>query len=144
MQYGILVYGYCTFSSLVLVHQLQKKLEMIFFRKCRDHNDLLIGNKILTVFELHRYELLKFVLKSLNGLHTEKYLNYMFQLERSGESTRRASLRLLKIPNSKTKMEQNSIRHRASLLFNLLKMQSLLLEVGINASMRQVSYIYHQ
>ena len=118
MQYGILVYGHCTFSSLVVVHQLhlQKKiLKMIFFRKRRNHsNDLFIGNKILTVFELHIYELLKFALESLNGLHSEKYLNDMFQLERSGVSTRREFLRLLKIPNPK--MERNSIRHRASLV----------------------------
>ena len=142
MQYAILVYGCCIFLSLVVVHQLQKKNLLTFFRKRHDHsNDLFIGNKILTVFELHIYELLKF-LKSLNRLHTEKYLNDNFQLERSGVTTRRASLRLLKIPNSKTKMKQNSTRHRASLLFNLLKMQILLPEDRINASMRQVSYIY--
>ena len=67
----------------------------------------------------------------------------MFQLETSGVSTKRASLRLIKVPNSKTKMERNSIRHRASLPFNLLKIQSLLPEGETNASMRQVFDIYH-
>ena len=31
MQYGILVYGCCTFSSLVVVHQLQKKILKFIF-----------------------------------------------------------------------------------------------------------------
>ena len=49
------------------------------------------------VFELKIFQLLIFCLKSLNVLHEEKYLNGMFQLERSGMS----------------KMERNSILHRS-------------------------------
>ena len=80
IQYGVLVYGCCSFSSLSPIYQLQKKIiKVIYFRKRHDDSkDLFTANKILTVFELHINELLKFVLKSLNHMHSEDYLNTIF------------------------------------------------------------------
>ena len=121
IQYNFLVYGCCSFSSLYPIYQLQKKkIKVIYFRKRHDDSEgLFRANKILTVFELHIYELLRFVLKSLNHMHSEDYLNTIFQFESCTHSTRRADLMLLIVPLCKTKMNRNSICHRASKLFNV-------------------------
>ena len=123
IQYGILVYGCSSFTSLAPIHLLQKKiLKLIYFKSRFDQSeDLFCANKILTVFELHVYELLKFVLKSINSFHAEDYLNSMFQFERHFLTTRRAKHMLLKVPLCRSKLEQNSISRRASTLFNVLK-----------------------
>ena len=49
IQYGILVYGCCSYSSLFPIFRLQKKiLKIIHFRKKRDGcNDMFINNTIL-------------------------------------------------------------------------------------------------
>ena len=124
---------------------MQKKIiKLIYFRKRHDDSeDLFTANKILTVFELHIYELLKFVLKSLNHMHSEDYLNTIFQFESCIHSTRRADFMLLKVPLCKTKIKRNSICHRASKLFNMLKIQFLIPDYVGNATIKQVSDIYH-
>ena len=97
------------------------------------------------MFELHIYELLKFILKSLNHMHSEDYLNtgFIFQFESCTHSTRRADFMLLKVPLCKTKIKRNSICHRASKLFNMLKIQFLIPDYVGNATIKQVSDIYH-
>ena len=90
-----------------------------------DSEDLYTANKMLTVFELHIYELLEFVLKSLNHMHSEDYINTVFQFSCT-DSTRRADFMLLKVPLCKTKMKRNSICHRASKLFNMLEILFLI------------------
>ena len=49
IQYGVLVYGCCSFSSLSPIHQLQKRIiKVIYFRKRHDDSeDLFTANKIL-------------------------------------------------------------------------------------------------
>ena len=80
--YGNLVYGCISDSSLSKIY-LQKNLKFIYFRKRVDHSeDIFISNKILTVYELHIYELLKFVLRSVNQLHSETFLNDLFVFEK--------------------------------------------------------------
>ena len=145
IQYGVLVYGCCSFSSLSPIHQLQKKIiKVIYFRKRHDDSeDLFTANKILTVFELHIYELLKFVLKSLNHMHSEDYLNTIFQFESCTHSTTRADFMLLKVPLCQTKIKQNLISHRDSKLINMLKIQFLKPDYVGNATIKQVSDIYH-
>ena len=39
-------------------------------------------NKVLTVYEVHIYELLKFALRSSNLLHSETFLNDLFVFEK--------------------------------------------------------------
>ena len=60
-------------------------------------------NKILTVFELQIYELLKIVLVSIKGLHSEssfgelnKKNNFNFKFENSGVTTMRSTKLILK------------------------------------------------
>ena len=106
IQYGILEYGWCSFSSLSAVLALQKKiLKYIFFRKRSDYStDLFVNNRILTVYELHLYKLLKFVLQSLWGLHSESYLNEMFLFEKPN-ITRRSNTGFLKVPSYRKKLK---------------------------------------
>ena len=77
IQYGLLVYGCCSYSALYRVFSLQNKiLKFICFRKKRDQcSDLFEKHQILSVYELYLYELLKFLLRSLNSHHSEEYLN---------------------------------------------------------------------
>ena len=77
--------------TLPISTYLQKNLlKFIYFKKRSDSSrDIFISNKLLTVFELHVYELLKFVLKSLKKMHSETYLNELFEYEHSTGNTRR-------------------------------------------------------
>ena len=49
---------------------------------------LLESNRILTIHQLYAYELIKFVLRSVSGLHCEEYLNSIYQY-RSPPRTKR-------------------------------------------------------
>ena len=57
----------------------KKKLKFIYFRNRRDHcEDIFRRHKILSAFELHIYEMLKFFLGYIYQLHSEKYFNDLF------------------------------------------------------------------
>ena len=122
IQYGILVYGCCSKTSLQSIYQMQKKiLKFIYFRKRRDHSeDLFESNQILTVFELHLYELLKFALKTIHSLHSQDFLNKILYFEKSRE-TRQSSLQLLHEHFCRRRIEPYSIKYRAAKLYNTLK-----------------------
>ena len=76
-------------------------------------------------------------------MHSEDYLNTIFQFESCSHSTRRADFMLLKVPSCKTKMKRNAICDRASKLFNMMKTQFLIPHYVGNATIKQVSDIYH-
>ena len=93
------------------------------FRKKRDScNDLFINNTILSDYELHLYELLKLVLKSLYGHHWIKFCNDMFRKQNKCVNTRISTLNLLNIPLKKSKVERNSVQFRSSVLYNKLRL----------------------
>ena len=81
--------------------QIWKKLatkKFIYFRNRRDHcEDIFQRHKILSAFELQICEMLKFVLRSVYQLHSEKYLNNLFSFENK-RSTRNDSYNLLHQP----------------------------------------------
>ena len=124
---------------------MQKKiLKFIYFRKKKDHSfDIFDKNCILTVYELHIYELLKFVLRSIKGLHTEDTLNNMFEFETSHIHTRSSKLRLLKVKLCRTKMERNSIYYRSAKLFNSLQSMQLLPDNITNLTPNQLTSFVH-
>ena len=78
-QNGIIVYGCCSFSSLLPILRLQKKiLKFIYFRKKYSNSeDIFDRSKMMNVYEFHIYDLLKFVLRSVNILHSESMLKTM-------------------------------------------------------------------
>lgn len=145
IQYGILVYGCCSKTSLQSIYQLQKKiLKFIYFRKRRDHSeDLFESNQILTVFELHLYELLKFALKTIHSLHSQDFLNKILYFEKSRE-TRQSSLQLLHEHFCRRRIERYSIKYRAAKLYNTLKKQDLIENFTEKKSLDHVSKIYHK
>ncbi len=122
IQYGILIYGCVRYSNLELILKLQKKIvRLILFLEYRDNvSHLFERNLILSVHELYVYELLKFVIRSLNKMNADEYLNNLYGAECPTRSTRRSEKRLLKIPKSKTQIERSSLKFRGSKLFNIL------------------------
>ena len=81
IHYGVLVYGCYSYSSLLPLFMLQKEvLKFISFRRKSDScSDLFLKNGFLSVYELHIYELPKFVLISAGNFHSDGYCNEMFQ-----------------------------------------------------------------
>ena len=69
---------------------LQKKiLKLTYFRKRGDHSeDIFAKNQLLTVHE-HVYELLKFLLRSINNLRSGDFLKKLFSFENPLRETRR-------------------------------------------------------
>ena len=115
----------------------------MYFRKSRDScNDLFFENNILTVYELHIYELLKFVLKSIIGAHVKDYLNNMFTFKLSRE-TRLSKFECLDEPLLKRKIERYSIQYRATKLYNTLKTNSILPDDVQNLNLSQISKVFH-
>ena len=143
IQHGILVYGCCSYTSLEPIYVLQKKiLKFMYFRKSRDSCNIFFENNILTVYELHIYELLKFVLKSIIGAHVQDYLNNMFTFKLSRQ-TRLSKFECLDEPLLKRKIERYSIQYRATKLYNTLKTNSILPDDVQNLKLSQISKIFH-
>ena len=125
IQYGILVYGCGSYSSLFPIFRLKKKiLKITHFAKKRDGcNDLFINNTILFVYELLLYELLKFVLKSQNGYHCIKFCNNMFRKQNEGVNKRNSTLNLLNIPSKKVKLRETQFN--LEVLFYIISLDYL-------------------
>ena len=105
IQYGILLYGCTKYSNLEKNYLQNFFLKFIYFRHRGDHcEDIFQRHKILSVFELQICEMLKFVLRSVYQLHSEKYLNDLFSFENK-RSTRNDSYNLLHEPLCRKKLE---------------------------------------
>ena len=104
IQYGILLYGCTKYSNLEKIYLLQKILKFIFRNRRDLCEDIFQRHKILSVFELHIYEMLKFALRSVYQLHSEKYLNDLFSFENK-RSTRKDSYILLHEPLCRKMLE---------------------------------------
>ena len=145
IQYGILVYGCSSYSNLLPIYNLLKKiLRLIYFRKKSDSaNDIFVKNNLLNIYQLHIYELLKLVLKSLSGLHRESYLNSLFSFSPS-RPTRSASKTLLMEPSCKRMIEKRSVKFRASKLFNTLSKADVLPYNIIGSNEKVIKSFYHK
>ena len=120
-------------------------LKFLYFRKLSDSSrDIFISNKLLTVFEFHIYELLKFVLKLLKKMHSETYLNELFEYEHSIRNTRRSTKNYLKTPSFKTQFERSSISYRCAKLFNTLRKNEVLAPNIENDDWQKISLFYHK
>ena len=145
LQYGILIFGCCSYSQLEQLNVLQKKiLKFIFFRKRRDRsNDIFEKYSLLTVYEYHLYGLLKFVFKSVIGVHNDSFLNDLFVFQNAKTATRSSDSSLLFEPFFKRKIERFSIRYRACKLFNKLRVLNLIPALVKSCSFSEISAIYH-
>ena len=122
----------------------QKKIfEFIHFRCRRESCDIFLKNNLLTVFELHIYELLKIVLKSVKRIHSQGYLNEMFRFKEGGRGTRLSEVGLLYMPSCKRKQQRSSIDYRAAKLFNILKSCAAIPPDITCLPFSNISSIYH-
>ena len=121
IQYGLLVYGCVSYRTLEPILKMQKKnLRLILFLKYRQSVSEYFDNlNILTVHELYFYELLKFVLRPLKKLHTNDYLNSLYEFDVTIHSTRRSQKSFLKIPTCRKILEKNSLKYRGTKLLNI-------------------------
>ena len=101
------MYG-CTSYANLLPLFLSKKNHSIysFQKKYESIRKVFNDEKFLTVHELHMYELLKFVLRSIAGLHSETFLNEHFVFDKPSYMTRRSNLNLMKILSFKSKIQK--------------------------------------
>ena len=81
---------------------------------------LMESNGIRTVCELYAYELLKYVLRSTSRLHSEDYLNNLYQYRSKTRTTRNTDKSLLTIPSKSSLWQRQSLSHRGAKLFDLL------------------------
>ena len=95
---------------------------MLCFRKTKNTlEDVIRDGKFLTVHELHIYELLKFVFRSVYNLHGDKDLNSWFSLvDAHTYATRRSAKSFPKVPKANSKVSRFSLLHRCSELYNIL------------------------
>ena len=121
IQYGLLVYGCVSYRILEPILKMQKKfLRLILFLKYRQSVSEYFDNlNNLTVQELYVYELLKFVLRSLNNLHTDDYLNSLYEFDVTTYSTRRSQKSFLKISKCRKILETNLLKYRRTKLLNI-------------------------
>ena len=75
----------------------------------------------ITVYDLHVYELIKFSLKAISGLHCEKFFNYLLVPYTIERETRGSAIKLLKQPLCKRKIKRCSIKFHATKLYNKVK-----------------------
>ena len=127
------------------IYNLQKKIiKLIYFRKKSDSaNDIFVKNNLINIYQLHIYELLKLVLKSLSGLHCESYLNSLFSFSPS-RPKRSASKTFLMEPSCKRMIEKRSVKFRASKLFNALSKADVLSYNIIGSNEKVIKSFYHK
>ena len=114
VQYGVLKFGCRSYSSLLPLFMLQKKmLKFIFFRR-KSSSWSYLFLKHGTV-----YELPKMVLKSVCTFHFEDYCNELFKFNAKWRNTRLSELKLLDIRCCKKKVETFSIKYLAAKLYNM-------------------------
>ena len=122
IQYGVLVYGCTASNNLGPILRQQKKIFRIILGKRRWESvyDDFFRLKILTVYELYAYDLLKFTLRSVNKVHADPSLNALFTKNACQRRTRNSDKGYLKITRSDNNLQRFSIQVRGAKLVNFL------------------------
>ena len=111
-----------TLCFCLFIFYRKKNVKFIYFKKRTDScEDIFRKHSILTVYDLHVYELIKFSLKAISGLHCENFCNDLLVPYTIERETRGSAIKLLKQPLCKRKIERCSIKFRATKLYNKLK-----------------------
>ena len=129
IQYGVLVYGCVTPNKLHPILVLQKKmLRLIYFKNYSYHTETLFKkHSILTVLELHMYELSKFVFRSIRNDHDLPYLNQLpVPSNRNSYNTRNTSQNISYRPFCRTKTMEHLIKYRGTRLLNFVRTNNLI------------------
>ena len=128
IQYGPLIFGCCSYTSLLPIVKLQRKIVglITFKRRFSSVENELVMYSILSVYEFYAYKLLKFVLKSNNNLHSEKYLNNLFVFSNSSRNTQSCCRILGKYTARNVRIQYYLIHSKCVKLFNTLQHNTFL------------------
>ena len=77
-------------------------------------------------------------------MHSETYLNELFEYEHGTRKIRRSTKNYLKLPSFKTQFERSSISYRCAKLFNTLRKNELLAQDIENENWQLISQFYHK
>ncbi len=125
LQYGVLIYGCTTVNKLNrLILQQKKILRLIHFKPWTSTSaELFWQDKILTVAELHVYELVKFIFRSFRHEHSNNFSNELFDTSANvfSHETRGRAQGLLRRPRCRTRFVQHSLVSRGILTINTLR-----------------------
>ena len=146
IQYGILIYGCATKNALDDILVVQKKImRTINFRPRQfTTHDLFFDNKVLTVHELHIYELLKFMLRSHRNEICSEFLNNLFVPDRLHiYNTRHSTSGNLDIPFCRTSFMGRSLKTHGTSLYNALNRAGLLPENILVLSKLEFEHFVH-
>ena len=136
MQYGVLVYGCTAFSNLQPILSLQKRIirNIYHLPKYTNVDQLMSENGLETVYELHVYELLKFILKSMTTGHESQLLNEILRKEGINYGLRKPPEPFALIPIIRAKVGEHSLKFRVPTLFNKLNSWGVFSDQTIPAS----------
>ena len=124
-------------------HSKEKNIEADFFRDRKTiMDDLFVKNKILTVYELHLYELLKFVVKSLKGMHSGSYLISFFKYHNELRRTKNTQIKLLKEPSKK--LSRGVQFHSVASIVLSLRKSGMIDENFEKVKLREIDGFYHK
>ena len=128
IQYGVLVYGCTTYNNLMPIFLQQKKIVRLILRKRKFESvfDDFYRLKILSVFELHAYDLLKFTLTCVNKHHSDPDMNKLFLTKTANRITRSSNKGYLVVPNCRNNLQSHSIQSRGAKLINFLLRNDIL------------------
>ena len=76
-------------------------------------------------------------------MHSETYLNELFEYEHSTRNTR-STKNYLKIPSFKKQFERSSILYRCARLFNILRKYEVLAQNIENENWQKILQFYHK
>ena len=112
IQYGILIYGCTAYSNLDPVLKVQKRIirNICFIPKYASVSDYMVANELPTVYELHFYELLKFIVKSIRCEHQYETFNSLLVPRCFGYELRSAKRNEVCVPFGKTRKLDHSLQ----------------------------------
>ena len=146
IQYGVLIYGCSSKNNLNKILVVQKKILRLINFKPRMHTtfDLFFKDKILTVHELHLYELSKLILRSLRSECNSTQLNDLFIQQRLPYySTRQTTHQYIDAPYCRTELMKHSLKNRGTLLINALRSCNLIPDNLITLSEYEIQNYIH-
>ena len=137
IHYGILVYGCANRTTLRKLQILQNRIiKTIFRRKKADHvSDIYNAYIILTVEQLHIYELLKYLVRE------HQLPNYQ---QTVAIRPRRAKMQRVDVPKTLTKMGEKCISVRSKNLQNGLSRIGINLDIFVGLTRSKTSIALHE
>ena len=126
--YGLLIYGCTSKRKLEPIHIMQKKILRIIYGKKRDYpsRELFVESKVLSVYELYCFELIKFSLKALRQETPSSPLNNLYKRMEPSFPTRNSKKGLLTTVKCQSKYQKTSLRLRGTKVVNALLKRGLI------------------